>query len=65
MGLYHGPHEGECGWGYIMPGEPLNKGHIGTKLLSLRGCPLFRGYKGIVGIQKQAFGTRTVSFGWR
>ena len=48
-----------------MPGEPLNKGHIGTKLLSLRGCPLFRGYKGIVGIQKQAFGTRTVSFGWR
>ena len=26
-----------------------------------RGCPLFRGYKCIVGIQKQAFGTTTNS----
>ena len=34
--------------------EPSHKGHI---RLFKRGCPLFRGYECIVGIQKQAFGT--------
>ena len=47
---------------YLM--EPPNKAHIGTKgfFSFKRGCPLFRDYKCIVGIQNKHFGPQTASF---